>query len=275
MRNILTLLIISAFTLSACNPTADRSQPSNDAMPPAPQGGGEVMEKNDDDIVLSPDDSEEAMQDKGVFRNKIVFTKSEGVEKGEGEGFYDMMEGETRVYASFNVVKTEEDYFYEGWLICDGKPYSTGALEFFDGLYENTFASLELPRCESYVLTLEPNDGDPSPAEHILEGRIEGVAHTENTLDWDDERFTQLKFNPVRYTCTDAHQFTLAKDPLSGDKLFHTDTNSGKSTTLMAEKVASGEKFSSDDKKLSVWFKGEVAMIMEGEEITHQDCKKS
>ena len=85
-------------------------------------------------------DADSDMGDK-VLQNKLVMTKVAGVEKGNGEGYYGVMDGETRIYASFMVEKTEPNYFYEGWMVCDGKPYSTGALTFSDGLYENIFVS--------------------------------------------------------------------------------------------------------------------------------------
>lgn len=276
------IVLLAILILSGCNQAKNLE---SESMPPAPQEGAQVMEKNDDDMMIPIaeeddsmipiDDSEEAMMDKGVFRNKLVFTQSKGVQEGEGEGYYGVMEGETRVYASFNVPKAEEDYFYEGWLVCNGQPYSTGKLEFFDGIYENIFASMEIPEnCEQYVLTLEPNDGDPAPAEHILEGNIEGIAHTEPMMDWNAEVFSRLIFGPVQYTCADSFQFTLTKDPLSDDKLFYTPLETGVSTTVIRTEAASGEKYTSEDNKLSLWSKGEVVMIMQDEEITHEDCQQ-
>jgi hypothetical protein len=69
-----------------------------------------------------------------------------------------------------------ENYFYEGWIVRRGKDVSvisTGrAVETTEG-YINVFTSPEdLTDHAFYVLTLEPDDGDPSPAEHILEGII-------------------------------------------------------------------------------------------------------
>lgn len=178
----LPFFVLMALMVTACTP-------STEEMPPAPEPGEDtVMEENDDDMMIPGD---EEMVDLS-FRNKIVLTDVSGL-GAEGEGYYGNIDGETRVYASFNVVETEEDYFYEGWLICGGEVFSTGELERFDGLYMDFFVSTELPDvCEEYVLTLEPNDGDPAPAEHIMDGVMEGVSHSESTVDWYDEMFEML-----------------------------------------------------------------------------------
>lgn len=68
-----------------------------------------------------------------------------------------------------------DEYFYEGWVVRrDGElsVISTGALEMdADGTYVNRYTSNEdLLDHTEYVLTLEPNDGDPAPAAHVLEG---------------------------------------------------------------------------------------------------------
>ena len=65
--------------------------------------------------------------------------------------------------------------FYEGWVvrkepfdfISTGKTIQQGENEF------NVFSSdRDLTDYDFYVLTLEPDDGDPTPAEHILEGTM-------------------------------------------------------------------------------------------------------
>jgi hypothetical protein len=63
--------------------------------------------------------------------------------------------------------------FYEGWIvrkepfdfISTGKLIKRGENEF------NVFSSdVDLTSYDFYVLTIEPDDGDPAPAEHVLEG---------------------------------------------------------------------------------------------------------
>ena len=65
------------------------------------------------------------------------------------------------------------DDFYEGWLVRQS-PFafiSTGELEKIDGEYHDFFnSSIDYSEYDFYVLTLEPNDGNDAPADHILEG---------------------------------------------------------------------------------------------------------
>jgi len=66
--------------------------------------------------------------------------------------------------------------FYEGWIVRKGVNFdviSSGALEKIGDTYINTYASgQDLTDHSFYVLTLEPDDGDPAPAKHILEGTL-------------------------------------------------------------------------------------------------------
>jgi hypothetical protein len=71
----------------------------------------------------------------------------------------------------------EEDFFYEGWIVRQGENLSV--ISTGEVLYENTgsvvnrfTAERDLADHDFYVLTLEPRDNDPEPAEHILEGRV-------------------------------------------------------------------------------------------------------
>lgn len=71
----------------------------------------------------------------------------------------------------------EPNFFYEGWVVRRGENMSvisTGALEMDEsGEYMNTYTSeTDLTDHDFYVLTLEPDDGDPAPAAHILEGTM-------------------------------------------------------------------------------------------------------
>lgn len=101
------------------------------------------------------------------------------VSGGEASGFVqvDYSEGDYQLVAVFeNLPELEEGYFYEGWIVRRGENMSvlsTGKVEAPDGMYVNMFSSTEdLRDHDFYVLTLEPDDGDPAPAEHIVEGDI-------------------------------------------------------------------------------------------------------
>ncbi|MCH7493056.1 anti-sigma factor [Patescibacteria group bacterium] len=65
--------------------------------------------------------------------------------------------------------------FYEGWIVRNDPSdvLSTGKIDLVDGNYTNTFQSeKDLLDHDFYVLTIEPDDGDPAPANHILEGTL-------------------------------------------------------------------------------------------------------
>lgn len=66
--------------------------------------------------------------------------------------------------------------FYEGWVVRTGSRFnviSSGKLDKVGGAYQNVFTSAEdLTDHAFYVLTLEPDDGDPAPADHIVEGTM-------------------------------------------------------------------------------------------------------
>ena len=69
----------------------------------------------------------------------------------------------------------EGSNFYEGWVVrkIPFRFMSTGKVEKVDGIYTNTYMSeRDLTDHNFYVLTIEPDDGDPAPAEHILEGTL-------------------------------------------------------------------------------------------------------
>jgi hypothetical protein len=94
-----------------------------------------------------------------------------------GYGTADYNDGTTLIVSYSALPDLEEGYFYEGWVVdgVSGDVLSTGALALDeDEDWENYFyydASLE--SYPQYIITLEPDDGDPAPADHVLEGRFE------------------------------------------------------------------------------------------------------
>ena len=81
-----------------------------------------------------------------------------------------------KMYARFgNLPEPTDGAFYEGWLVKKdtNSVISTGKAKYIDGKFVNTYTSAkDLTDHKFYVLTLEPNDGDPKPADHILEGTL-------------------------------------------------------------------------------------------------------
>lgn len=69
--------------------------------------------------------------------------------------------------------------FYEGWVVRNNREQafrfeSTGKLEQRDEHSVNYFGSTkDLTDHRTYVVTIEPEDNDPAPADHVLEGTLE------------------------------------------------------------------------------------------------------
>ena len=84
--------------------------------------------------------------------------------------------GEYALNAQFgNLPEPKNGDFYEGWLVrkSDSHVISTGKVEKINNVYTNLYmSSTDLTDHTFYVLTLEPNDGNPAPADHILEGEL-------------------------------------------------------------------------------------------------------
>jgi len=96
-----------------------------------------------------------------------------------------------------NLPALESDDFYEGWLVkAPGKFFSTGVLDYNPETGKGDLEFITSGDKSAYrlvVITLEPNDGDPEPAKHVLEGTFEegidfsvdeeGDGEDENTED--------------------------------------------------------------------------------------------
>ena len=91
--------------------------------------------------------------------------------------YYD--DGAYELLAEFeNLADAEEGFFYEGWLVnqATSEFFSTGALELGpEGELVDNYLGARDYQSEGYdfyVLTLEPDDGDPAPADHVVEGKL-------------------------------------------------------------------------------------------------------
>jgi hypothetical protein len=86
--------------------------------------------------------------------------------------------GQYSLKATFkNLPDPQGSDFYEGWIVRRGSSFSvlsTGVAKIVDGAYINTYSSSkDLTDHDFYVLTIEPDDGDPAPAGHVLEGTMD------------------------------------------------------------------------------------------------------
>lgn len=65
----------------------------------------------------------------------------------------------------------EKGFFYEGWLVGDEGFFSTGRVLVIDGAGKLYFKALDdKSSFNGVVITIEPEDGNPAPDKHILEG---------------------------------------------------------------------------------------------------------
>lgn len=85
-------------------------------------------------------------------------------------------EGTYYLLATFEGLPQPADgEFFEGWIV-RSIPFSyisVGRVDRINGAYTNVYTSKQdLTGYAKYVLTLEPEDNDPSPAKHILEGKM-------------------------------------------------------------------------------------------------------
>lgn len=131
----------------------------------------------DDRNAASPMADESDMKEEPAVQSKILGDLKDvsgGTAHGEAMATFN---GETYVLdAAFEGLPDPEGTdFYEGWVVRRGDDMSvisTGRAENEGNtLYTNVFSSEEnLMDHDYYVLTLEPDDGDPAPATHILDG---------------------------------------------------------------------------------------------------------
>lgn len=100
---------------------------------------------------------------------------------GQAEAtYYD--DGTFELIAEFqNLAPTSNGDFYEGWLVNQATKdfFSTGMVQSnpSQGTFNEYTSNVDhvSDGYDFYVLTLEPDDGDPEPAKHIVEGKLKLV----------------------------------------------------------------------------------------------------
>lgn len=95
----------------------------------------------------------------------------EGAARGTAVSSLALESGTYTVIVAFeDLPSLAEGFFYEGWLVrTEGElsVLSTGKVENNMNFYTS---DVDLTDHTQYILTLEPDDGDPAPADHVLEG---------------------------------------------------------------------------------------------------------
>lgn len=139
--------------------------------------GSENREEASQTDTNSGPAADDNYQLKGELLDVTMAKTVRGVQTGgqsKGEAKARFVDGKYEMVATFdNLPDPKDDDFYEGWIVRRDpfKFISTGEVVEVNGVYTNIFTDDEdLTAFDFYVLTLEPNDGDPGPADHIVEG---------------------------------------------------------------------------------------------------------
>jgi hypothetical protein len=131
------------------------------------------------------------------------------------------------------------DYVYEGWIIVDGNPVSTGT--FSSVTFPQTFSvnATQLDNATAFVLSIEPaEDPDPSPAStKIISGDFSGSAASVNSTSLVGD-FSNSTGKYILATPTDTD------DSNEASGVWFLDNSSGTATTgLNLPNLADGWKY--------------------------------
>lgn len=167
---IFPLILCSALIFSACTNPQEKISDSTDSNPKVINDKKTQQEQND--LINKNYESYET-------KSPVIDPNLVGVEGYTNSGTAVAKYNEVDGYQLFVTVKDLPDPegtdFYEGWVFRKSplSVVSTGKLVKVDGQYQNEFSSDDdLIDHLQYVLTLEPDDGDPAPAVHVVEGPI-------------------------------------------------------------------------------------------------------
>jgi len=182
-----TLLILLAILIVAAGGTAyyfgmndsNATEPNQEIME---QMDTTEQSEDEEEVSMSMEQSQEMLERMYDFEGELDDVtngsdvrgiNTEGNSSGTAKAVFDGMYYMTATFENLPTpVGTD---FYEGWVV-RMEPFdfiSTGELEIMNGEYVNTYSSnTDYTDYDFYVLTLEPDDGDPAPADHIVEGTM-------------------------------------------------------------------------------------------------------
>ncbi len=181
VRNVLLgigviLLVVAAYFLFKPGSGEMEPSPSPEEIIVQEEGtvrrvGEAVQSLSDEEIKQLREESDNVLQESGEE------TSLDPVGDFSGQGTVKRAFSEEKFYLRVQVsgiAMTDKGYFYEGWITRDGETISIGRMEVgIDGagfLYYTS--SADRSDYNGVVITLEPEDGDPAPATHVLEGEF-------------------------------------------------------------------------------------------------------
>lgn len=160
---------------------------SNDPSSTSPKGNGIEMSgkpKEDKEIVEIDSTKQQELNSMtleyvGTLEDVTEGETTRGLNtnnKAGGTAQFQFVDGEFSLKATFNnLPEPINDDFYEGWLVrrSTGDFITTGKANLENGIFTNFYTSTtDYTDYDYYVLTIEPNDGDPALDLHIVEGML-------------------------------------------------------------------------------------------------------
>jgi len=180
---ISSLLMLMVVTFTACqsddgNVVEEGEVSEVDMMKPMDPAEKEMIEVMEQMDAMLPSKDEGMME--GDFASAAeadYLGELKDVDGGRVSGTvrstYDDDKGAFVLVADFkNLPALEGTDFYEGWIVRKGIFFDVISMGKAVGNTNAYMSETDLTDHAFYVLTVEPDDGDPAPAKHVLEGTL-------------------------------------------------------------------------------------------------------
>ena len=162
MKYLFAPVILIALALSACGGDDDREVVEKLVVNSPTKDGGRTFR--------DPEFGEEVWLGVGAMSG-VEGVNANGVAQAN---YYEG--GLYRHSVQLNIERAPKDHFYEGWVVKEGEePISTGHVKSRLGDVRHALSfdtEQDLREYTTVVITLEPDDGNPAPAEHVAEGTL-------------------------------------------------------------------------------------------------------
>lgn len=174
----LTLMLALAFVVVACAPKAQQ-----EVIDVLTEESEEVIMDDGTSMKVPAPGVDSGSVDEMVVADDTMTSDSYQASlvdvsggSASGTAVTNFKDGEYSLTANFeNLPDPAGTDFYEGWVVIKSPldAISTGRVNKVDGKYVNRFSDgRDLTDYTFYVLTIEPDDGNPAPDVHILEGTL-------------------------------------------------------------------------------------------------------
>jgi len=169
---LLTVIVIVIVIIVGGIWTARQGDNEEEISPEIILESSKMMEPEELQLPLS--DAEKQKIEDIFLREGVEMTVLRDVSGGQAAGTawrnYDGEQFSHKLEVT-GLESLEKGFYYEGWLVGDEGFFSTSRMAVVEGKGRLYFTSdLDKTEFRGVVITLEPEDGDVAPAEHILEG---------------------------------------------------------------------------------------------------------